>query len=270
MKKLILSIPEPCHENWDKMNPVEKGRFCNACQKTVIDFSSMSDRELAEFFKKPQAAVCGKFDQFQLERNIQIPRKRIPWIRYFFQIALPAFLFSMKSQAQGMVHAKTIDTTYHILPSVIPKEEIKPEYQFKSKTVGESLHAIAGGIVVEHRRKKYKTVRPTPVIPPIPIIPPTAVIQKPSDTTRSTFSVYPNPATPGATCMLSFRETEKGSYLLAVINIAGEIVQTKKIIVQGKKDLVELDLNGMPAGAYYIRLTNKKTGKDSKQQLLIQ
>jgi hypothetical protein len=258
MKNFSLTIPEPCHENWDKMNPVEKGRFCNACQKTVIDFSSMSDRQLAEFFKKPPEAVCGKFDQFQLERNIGIPRKRIPWIRYFFQIALPAFLFSMKSQAQGMVRVKTIDTTYQGLPSPTSQEEKKPDYQPKSKTVEEPVVLMAGEVIVVHRNRKARS------IPPIP------VIKKPTDSTTSIFNLYPNPAGYGGTCMLSCKETEKGTYILTVINIAGEILQTKTVIIQGKKDLVAIDLNGMPAGAYYIRLTNKKTGKESKQQLLIQ
>ena len=100
MKKLQLSIPEPCHEDWGKMTNAEKGRFCNSCEKVVVDFSAMSERQLVEFFKKPAGSVCGRFQQDQLEREIVIPRKRIPWIKYFFQFALPAFLVSIKAEAQ--------------------------------------------------------------------------------------------------------------------------------------------------------------------------
>src|SRR5882672_521370 len=97
-KQIQLNIPEPCHEDWDKMNPVEKGRFCDSCQKQVIDFTNMSDVQLATFFKKPSTgSVCGRFYQDQLDREMGIPRKRIPWIKYFFQIALPAFLVSAKA-----------------------------------------------------------------------------------------------------------------------------------------------------------------------------
>lgn len=103
MKKIQLGIPEPCHENWNNMKPEEKGRFCNSCQKTVMDFRDMSDRQLAEFFKKPAGSVCGRFNADQLNREIQIPRKHIPWVKYFFQFSLPAFLFSMKAAAQGRV-----------------------------------------------------------------------------------------------------------------------------------------------------------------------
>lgn len=100
MRKLQLTIPKPCHEDWNKMTNADKGRFCNACEKEVVDFSAMSDRQLVNFFKKPAGSVCGRFQQDQLEREIAIPRKRIPWIKYFFQFAIPAFLFSMKSNAQ--------------------------------------------------------------------------------------------------------------------------------------------------------------------------
>jgi hypothetical protein len=102
-KKIQLTVPKPCHENWENMNPVEKGRFCNSCEKQVVDFSDMSDRQIAEFFKKPSiGSVCGRFMSDQLDREIVIPKKRVPWFKYFFQIALPAFIFSIKGSSQAL------------------------------------------------------------------------------------------------------------------------------------------------------------------------
>jgi len=101
-KKFQLQIPEPCHENWDKMTPGDKGRFCDSCQKTVHDFTGMSDAQLIAFFKKPSTgSVCGRFYNDQLERDFDIPRKRLPWMKYFFQFAIPVFLTSLKTHAQG-------------------------------------------------------------------------------------------------------------------------------------------------------------------------
>ena len=116
-KKLQLSIPKPCHEDWDAMTQVEKGKFCGSCQKQVLDFSNMNDRQVAEFFKKPSTgSVCGRFMTDQLERDIEIPKKRIPWLKYFFQFAIPAFLVSIKASGQatkGKIKVNTVvsDTT---------------------------------------------------------------------------------------------------------------------------------------------------------------
>jgi hypothetical protein len=96
MRKISISIPKPCHENWDVMRPEAYGRYCGSCEKTVIDFSNMSDRALVQFFKQPTGLLCGRFMPDQLDRVIEVPRKRIPWLRYFFTIALPAFLVSCK------------------------------------------------------------------------------------------------------------------------------------------------------------------------------
>ncbi|MBK6827830.1 MAG: carboxypeptidase-like regulatory domain-containing protein [Chitinophagaceae bacterium] len=113
-KKFQLNIAEPCHEDWDGMTPVEKGKFCGSCQKQVIDFTTMSDRELAQFFKKPSTgSVCGRFMTDQLERDFEIPKKRIPWLRYFFTMAIPAFFLSLKSGAaktQGQIRVKSSGT----------------------------------------------------------------------------------------------------------------------------------------------------------------
>lgn len=99
-KNIQLTIPKPCHENWDAMTPVEKGRFCGSCQKQVVDFSTMSDRQIAEFFKKPSTgSVCGRFMSDQLDRDIELPKKRIPWFRYFFSFALPASILSLKASS---------------------------------------------------------------------------------------------------------------------------------------------------------------------------
>src|ERR1700754_197235 len=101
--KLQLHIPEPCHENWETMTPVEKGRFCGSCQKQVVDFSNMSDREVAQFFKQPSTdSVCGHFSNTQLDRDLDIPKKRVPWVKYFFHVAIPALLVSTKANGQKL------------------------------------------------------------------------------------------------------------------------------------------------------------------------
>lgn len=68
---MYLSIPTPCHENWDEMTPTEKGRFCAACQKQVIDFTTFSDTEIVTFLQKNPLA-CGRFHKKQLNKNYPV------------------------------------------------------------------------------------------------------------------------------------------------------------------------------------------------------
>ena len=80
---ITLSIPQPCHESWNEMTPVEKGRFCQSCQKTVTDFSTLSDSQLIELLKSKQATTCGRLTASQLNRVISVPvpeKRRKPLI----------------------------------------------------------------------------------------------------------------------------------------------------------------------------------------------
>jgi len=122
-KAIQLSVSEPCHENWDKMSPVNQGRFCGSCQKQVVDFSLMSDRELLQFFQKPSTgSVCGRFMNDQLDRKLDVPKKKFPWFSYALQILLPA-LFVTKVSAQrtmGKPAARPVPDTIRIPAEPVP------------------------------------------------------------------------------------------------------------------------------------------------------
>ena len=101
MSKISLTIPEPCNQSWDSMKQEENGRFCASCKKVVVDFSSMSDAQIVAYFKTPKDSFCGRFDKEQLDRDIITAKKRLPLIRYFFGLAFPAFIFSLKASGQA-------------------------------------------------------------------------------------------------------------------------------------------------------------------------
>jgi hypothetical protein len=101
-EKLYLSIADPCHEDWNKMTPVEQGRYCSSCQKNVVDFTTQSDEEIISFFNKYDGSACGRFTDDQLDRPIQqIELKPASsFLKYAAGLLLPAFLFATKAKAQ--------------------------------------------------------------------------------------------------------------------------------------------------------------------------
>lgn len=65
-----ITIPKPCHENWDLMTPTEKGRFCAVCTKVVRDFTDCSDEEIVSEIANSKEKICGNFRNTQLNRNL--------------------------------------------------------------------------------------------------------------------------------------------------------------------------------------------------------
>jgi len=93
-RKMRITIPEPCHENWDDMLPAEKGRHCSHCSKTVIDFSTMPDADILAYIQQAAGGhFCGRFHTSQLDREITYPIQRRPVITGIYKkIAATLFL----------------------------------------------------------------------------------------------------------------------------------------------------------------------------------
>ena len=120
-QSLLLNIPEPCHENWQNMTPQEQGRFCGSCQKVVVDFSVMTDKEVLDYFSKASQHVCGRFSNDQLNKEITAApvRKRVTWM-YVWNLMLATLLIT-KTYAQGKPQIKKppVKTTITEKPLVV-------------------------------------------------------------------------------------------------------------------------------------------------------
>ena len=73
-KSIVISISEPCHEDWAKMNATEKGKFCSVCTKEVFDLTSKTDEELVKILTQNKNA-CGRLKKSQLNREVKLERK---------------------------------------------------------------------------------------------------------------------------------------------------------------------------------------------------
>ena len=92
-----VSIPNPCHENWNKMTPDETGRFCSVCSKCVVDFTDKSSSEIQEYFSLNQGEkVCGIFKNEQLNKfDLQIPQSVFKQKMSFHKAFLLALFITM-------------------------------------------------------------------------------------------------------------------------------------------------------------------------------
>lgn len=108
MKRLQLTIPKPCHENWNAMTPAEKGRHCSVCDKVVVDFTGSSRQEIeATLLNNGAEKVCGRFRTSDIaEQKEYKPEKRY-WKKtgWFFLSALAVFSWPKKIFSNSIVTA---------------------------------------------------------------------------------------------------------------------------------------------------------------------
>jgi hypothetical protein len=309
MKKISLTISEPCSENWDQMSANEKGRFCSNCQKTVIDFREMSDRKLAEFFKKPPGMVCGRFFLDQLERPIPIPQKRIPWLRYFFTISWPAFILLLKScgqksvmgnispaietsakklELQGDIVAYPADTiaiqkkdpVENKIPQIQNRDEKsqpvpliqQPLTQGLSDTIPVVESLPMDTVTIIHYPQISKSVIMGGISTRIPKcqIEKDSVIELKKSDPGPGFIVYPNPASAGSLVTISLDEGMNMPEKVEIFSGAGQLMAS---IRQNPSELATVFNITIPAsttpGIYFIRLTRKDWRKPFTQKILV-
>ena len=96
-KQFQITIPKPCHENWNTMTPKEKGRFCDSCAKVVVDFTKKSTKEIQDYLvDNYQQKTCGHFYKKQLDSiTIEIPQVSFTQQVSFQKLFILALFFVM-------------------------------------------------------------------------------------------------------------------------------------------------------------------------------
>jgi hypothetical protein len=113
---ILLSIPEPCRQNWNEMASCEQGAFCKTCSETVVDFTKLSDEEIKNYFLlHPEKKICGRFRNHQLSDSENLLPKllssSIPLWKKFLAavfILFSGFLTGCMGKVQVSVPSKEI------------------------------------------------------------------------------------------------------------------------------------------------------------------
>ena len=337
-KHIQLTIPQRCHENWEQMKPLDQGRFCSSCQKQVTDFTTMNDEQLAAFFKKPSTgSVCGRFMQDQLDRTINIPKKRIPWVKYFFQFALPAFLLSAKAAAQGkvLIKADTVNVHESKKDKANKTTPVKIERRISGKVIDANGTGVAyasvllkgttigvatdstGNFALKYYGSEDSIVLVASSIG-FEIIESTVDLTKGGEQiaillsynntlgevvvaagstlgeifaggvsivtedniidticskifpTKQSLTLYPNPVKTGASLTIKMDNNKKGSYLLQVATVSGQVVYNKEMWLDKNDRFAKIDIPKVAAGIYLVSLVNKQSGKTKTEKFTVE
>ena len=264
-KYLTITIPEGCTQDWNSMEQRTTGKHCNSCQKTVIDFTLMTDNQLTDFFKKNTGNVCGRFYNDQLNKQIAIPKRELPWLKYFFTITLPAFLFSQKSWGQQRSHKeKTVITkeTYQPIKNIgyidkIPTEKKDSvidmeEVVVKTNAITRQGRILLGDVVRITRLVKRKNKE--------------LQIQDENDL----INIFPNPIFPNSKLTIYWKQQVACNQLVEIFNANGNVIQTEMISISSRTADSFIWLKQMPAGFYIIKITDTKTRLQLSKEFIVQ
>jgi hypothetical protein len=151
-KKVNISIPKPCHENWEAMTPEDKGRFCSVCTKTVFDLTKATDKEIIEHLKKDKNA-CGRFYKNQLSQDLVINKYNSNYWTIFTFSLVGLFGFG-NHNVYSQVKQDTVQTEKN---TDIKDQNNQPKYRKIKGNVYDELGGIAGAHVIT-KRSNNKTV----------------------------------------------------------------------------------------------------------------
>ncbi|PPK95062.1 hypothetical protein LY01_01815 [Nonlabens xylanidelens] len=74
MKSYQIKFDNTCDEDWSQMTPDQKGRFCDLCSKSVIDFTGKTPEEVLVYLKANKN-TCGRMSSNQLRQPVIIADK---------------------------------------------------------------------------------------------------------------------------------------------------------------------------------------------------
>lgn len=165
MKKYKIAIPKPCHKDWKTMTPLDKGRFCKSCAKTVVDFTKKTSEEIYDFFKlQENEKVCGRFYKKQLDSIvIQIPESIFNNNLSFKQLFLLALLFVMGTalfSCKSDVVTKQKIEKIELIDSLVRIEQVIDTLE-NNKLEESSLITKKDTVVIKNKKKNVQK-------PPIP------------------------------------------------------------------------------------------------------
>lgn len=166
-----ISVPKPCHENWNEMLPEQQGRHCLSCSKTVVDFTNWEANDILVYLQqKSNEKVCGRFNQdqvletadFRNEQLVQsVMQARMPLLRKIAAVIVICFGLLQSTS----VHAQKIVGKI-ACPKPVPAAQLQGEPVLQPDTTKHNQPVIIDtakpqimGMIAPYLPKEHKVIK---------------------------------------------------------------------------------------------------------------
>jgi hypothetical protein len=140
-----ITIPEPCDQKWSEMQACGSNRFCNKCEKQIIDFTYYSDAALIKVIEENDGRVCGKFTKDQLDRELISSFKKqsffsnisARWLGLWLFLSSPFYSVKAQTPTEVSPELKTtkVDTNQFYISGTVVGEDGQPILDAKVKII---------------------------------------------------------------------------------------------------------------------------------------
>lgn len=168
MKKITLSIPEPCDKKWAELTDTGQFgcRFCDRCEKQIRDFTHSTDAEIAYQFHKNPNKICGKFRPDQLGRPIQIGAQnsvfgKAAGLIFGGLLAASEVEGQTEKPVQLIENQAIVTEDLHLIGKATPFEELGIQDSIRTisgKIVDDSNEALIGASIMLVGQDKIGTI----------------------------------------------------------------------------------------------------------------
>ncbi len=145
----ILKIDKPCGQEWASMNKTEAGKFCTQCSKTVVDFTSLSDKEIIQLTEQSSEKICGRLSKQQLNRNLLTTQPSAN-SRFYKILAGLILLGTTENVIASDQLSSQIETTSATEPNAPTNQQVRPYVE----PINDSLRNVVKGQVIDAETKE--------------------------------------------------------------------------------------------------------------------